>query len=290
MALFKKLKLVDEKEIEQLIEKRLKQYDPRIHSMAQMQNDMTQILTQDNLPPEEKLAIFKASQQRYDRLKDSASFPPAAGEIADREGAQIPPVPFPLAAAHPPANNPLIPQGEPRGIEAPLVDNPVQEDDVQDPQQERPAVPVDHNLIGKLHPRNIDKATAMINIAARYPNILSYAQNTGEAIVEGRTIPHSSMQDLIISLYDDRGRLNLRGQDEFLTAFSKILGPSNISKFVTKRGMVKVLKDKVKENKKGQKGRGRDFSIARSKWRAKGAPPSNRLALFGKPVKVLHLY
>ena len=40
MALFKKLKLVDEHELEQLIEKQIRQYDPRIRSMALLQKEM----------------------------------------------------------------------------------------------------------------------------------------------------------------------------------------------------------------------------------------------------------
>ena len=63
MAIFKKLKLVDEMELERLIEKQLRQYDPKIHSMALMKKEMDQALARQDLVPEEKLALFHGAQK-----------------------------------------------------------------------------------------------------------------------------------------------------------------------------------------------------------------------------------
>ena len=68
MAAFKKLKLVDEHELEQLIEKPIRQYDPRIRSMALHAKDMGSALNRDHLAPEEKLPLVKSAQPRYDKM------------------------------------------------------------------------------------------------------------------------------------------------------------------------------------------------------------------------------
>ena len=68
-SLFKRLKLLDEQELDRLIERQIRQYDPSIHSMAQMKKDMDNVLSREDIPAEEKIALFKASQQRFNKIK-----------------------------------------------------------------------------------------------------------------------------------------------------------------------------------------------------------------------------
>ena len=71
-ALFKRLKLLDERELDRLIERQIRLYDPAIHSMAQMGKELASALSRDDLPADEKLALFKATQNRYNKIKPSA--------------------------------------------------------------------------------------------------------------------------------------------------------------------------------------------------------------------------
>ena len=66
--MFKKLKLFDEHELEQLIEKQIRQYDPRIRGMTLLQKEMEDTLNRSDLAPEEKLALCKSAQHRYDKM------------------------------------------------------------------------------------------------------------------------------------------------------------------------------------------------------------------------------
>ena len=72
-ALFKRLKLLDEQEFDRLIERQIRQYDPAIHSMAQMRKDMDSALSRDDF-----LSLFTATQNRYNKIKppNVASLPP----------------------------------------------------------------------------------------------------------------------------------------------------------------------------------------------------------------------
>ena len=54
MAAVKELKLVDDHELQQLIEKQIRQYDPRIRSMALLEKEMGSALNREDLTPEEK--------------------------------------------------------------------------------------------------------------------------------------------------------------------------------------------------------------------------------------------
>ena len=68
MAAFKNINLVDDQELQQLIEKQIRQYDPRIRSMALLEKEIGSALNRDDLTSEEKFALFKSAQHRYHKM------------------------------------------------------------------------------------------------------------------------------------------------------------------------------------------------------------------------------
>ena len=75
-ALFKRLKLIDEQELNRLVEKQLREYDPTIRSLATLHREMQEIEGRSDLTPEEKVALLSATQQRFSQLK----FPKGRGD------------------------------------------------------------------------------------------------------------------------------------------------------------------------------------------------------------------
>ena len=63
--LFKKLKLIDEHEIQRLVEKHLRQYDPSSRTLANLHQDMDMVIQRDDITPEERIALLKATQNRF---------------------------------------------------------------------------------------------------------------------------------------------------------------------------------------------------------------------------------
>ena len=85
--MFKKQKLVEEHELEQVIEKQIRQYDPRIGSMAVLQKEMEDMLNRSDFAPEEKLGLFKSAQHWYVK-KNRPGMDSSATVIVNPEAAQ----------------------------------------------------------------------------------------------------------------------------------------------------------------------------------------------------------
>ena len=62
-AIFKRLKLLDEQELDRLIEKQIRQYDPNLRGMVALRKEMDQGMCREDLNPEERIALYKSAQQ-----------------------------------------------------------------------------------------------------------------------------------------------------------------------------------------------------------------------------------
>ena len=71
-----------------------------------------------------------------------------------------------------------------------------------------------------------------------------------EVILDGRTVPHSSISDLFKSLYEGKQKakyLHLHGEKEFLSKIAKVFdktGIEKIGKFILKREKVNLISSK----------------------------------------------
>ena len=71
-----------------------------------------------------------------------------------------------------------------------------------------------------------------------------------EVILDGRRVPHSSIFDLIKSLYEGKQKakyLNLHGEKEFLSKIAKVFDKAGIEKtgkFISKREKVNLISSK----------------------------------------------
>ena len=277
MALFKKYRLVDESEIDRVIEKRLRQYDPNLHSMALLKKDMTDILSQKNLYPEEKLNLYKANQNRFGQLNKAYTNP----------NISLPPAPPPTPSTVPEDQVNLLQAGD-SFINSTALENTttplaisVQENQLQSSPKENDIEsghgkvinnnqeehetkqptrisPIDKSVVDKLPPRYNYKASSLILFLENHSDRISYDKQSGEAILNGVKIPHSSMKDLISSLYVQPGKLNLQGKAEFNKTFANLLKKEfkgKINSIVSNRVIIKTLENLTKQIPQ-QKGKG----------------------------------
>ena len=289
MAAFKKLKLVDEHELEQLIEKQIRQYDPRIRSMALLEKEMGSALNRDDLAPEEKLALFKSAQHRYDKMNrigmDSSEAVIVHPDAVQREDIE------PIEEGAPGKRREDLAQQEGDSEGELRKDEP--EENAAGDQEDYNVAPLKFNdFEDQLHPRYHDKAKNLINLIEKHSTVIAFNPHSREVILDGRTIPHSSIFDLIKSLYEGKEKakyLNLHGEKEFLSKIAKVFDKAGIEKtgkFISKREKVNLISSKRAQIGKGRTRRPRLLNPQlhhASNTFQKNSPP-------GKAIKVLYLY
>ena len=102
-GLYQKMRLVDDMELQRLIEKRLRDYDPTLNKRATLQLEMLDTLRRKDMPAEEKLSLFNAEKQGFDILSGPKQKANGEGHNID-----LPIIPAPPAGRGPPL--PIIQQ------------------------------------------------------------------------------------------------------------------------------------------------------------------------------------
>ena len=103
-SLFKRLKLIDEQELTRIVEKQIKEYNPGIRSLANLQQEMDGVVNNEGISPVEQLALYQSAQQRFRKIKipDTKNPVEALATVTNR-----PPSPPPIS------NLPPVPQNMP---------------------------------------------------------------------------------------------------------------------------------------------------------------------------------
>ena len=71
--IFKRLKLLDEQDLDRLIEKQIRQYDPYLRGMVAMRKEMDDVMCREDLIPEERIPLYKSGQQRFFKLRPTCT-------------------------------------------------------------------------------------------------------------------------------------------------------------------------------------------------------------------------
>ena len=73
---FQKAMLVNEEELSRLVEKQIREYNPNLHILGQIQLQQESILNNPKLSSDDKLHLFKKLQQRFSTMKHVSFSPP----------------------------------------------------------------------------------------------------------------------------------------------------------------------------------------------------------------------
>ena len=202
-AIFKRLKLLDEQELDRLIEKQIRQYDPNLRGIVAMRKEMDEVMCREDLNPEERIALYKSAQERFFKLRptcttDTTIIAAQAPTIA------IPPLPAP--PAHEPPTVPIshLPSHEHTAHKA--VEKQVEQATIslaststsksdQELNAEKPENKV------KIPTRSKPKYDNLCALLRGNTDLISINSSTNELVLDGQTVPKSNFYNLISSLF-----------------------------------------------------------------------------------------
>ncbi|KAF0144314.1 MAG: hypothetical protein FD143_3390 [Ignavibacteria bacterium] len=229
----KKLKLVNEQELTRLIEKQIRQYDPGLKVLANIQHEMDTVMEREDLLPEEKLALYKSAQLRFAKIKpilfsnnssiDHLPTPPNGLDHADPIGPLV-------AHADPMAAPPHVDQGVPIAAHVDEMQNvagttpslqPL-DDEYEDAKETDEKVKQEATLEIAVDPKYSDKLARLTSLLSQNSSLISHDPANGEMKIKGQNIKNSKYGDLVRSLFHSSKNHNLKGQDKFFTALKEV--------------------------------------------------------------------
>ena len=246
MNSFRKVRLLDAEELSRAIEKRIKEYNPTLHILGQLQLQLDSVLNNQNLSADEKLAMFKGLQNKFTNLKNrSPNFQDLAPKnIAAEAGvATAPeiPIPFPPIPVHAPT--PAAHRGPDDSIEElertlDLTDVSMRDVSMkpvdqflfpqstktleEKPEQELLAgLSSPDSAISKfrikagLSKKYQEKSNKLLDLLKEHSNKVNVNPGTDEMLVEGELVRGSNLQDLIKNLYRTAQYRNTKGETAF---------------------------------------------------------------------------
>lgn len=207
MSSFSKKVLIDAAELDRMQQSQIRTYSPELHSLAQLHNQMIEIIGNKALSSDQKLNLLSNYQGRFDKLKKQT------GVLVGTQGE-------PEATADTPTPQVLVP-----------------EPDVQEPV----------NMIEKMgiQPMYRNKAIKLLAKIEKNPNILNYTKD-GQVIIRGEPIPGTDFESLFKSMISPRPNLDQIGTDRFMGALHEIgVKPSELSGRAVQNRFTKSMLMKV---------------------------------------------
>ena len=222
---FHKVRLVDEEELTRIIEKRIKDYNPNLHVLGQMELEMDSILKQPNLNPDEKLTMFQGIQNKFRRLKENFSQPamtdPNKTSQRQREAAPNEEALINLTQSHDAhAIPPIMPeQVPPEPFEA---------------RQKNDNFALSESVLGsdlafdkftlpdRLNKSYEAKYSNLLALLKSHSNLISVDPHSREVLLSGKQIAGSDLSDLIHNLYRPSEYRNNKGATEFHEKLNEI--------------------------------------------------------------------
>ena len=153
------------------------------------------------MSPEEKLALFKSAQHRYDKMNRTGMDSSGAVMVHPDAVQRLDIEPIEEAAPGNRRDDLDLQEGNAAG-------EPRQEE----PEENAPGDEHDHNVAplkfndfeDQLHPRYHDKAKKHINFIEKHSTVIALNPHSREVILDGHKVAHSSIFDLIKSLYEGK--------------------------------------------------------------------------------------
>ena len=295
--LYKKLKLVDGEEIQRLIEKGFKTYNPELRAMSELKMDMNEILNSKDLSAEEKIALLQANKLRFDEHRQRIQFTPAPISASIPSHSTLP---SSFNANLPPASAAATSSPTPVAT-TPITKINTAQQDTQSATTSLKSEATTHLPMPPVKPAYDNKIETLRQLLDSSQDAIARDSQTGEIILDGEPITGSSFHDLVQSLYSPVKKANLIGQNEFIQVLSRLMSPGgkweNVrpSQIIPRYSFYPLIKSKSTPHKVvsrsgfhggplktkiSMKGKGLKRHVSRV---SRNPPP-------GRKVNVLHLY
>ena len=290
--LYRKLKLLDKNELVRLIEKRLRDYNPNLTALAKTQNELNDTLNMSNITPEEKIALYQATQQRFKTLQEPLRFghsPPTTTNTSSTLADPLSPTSTHNQSINEEADvmeedigKSLVEQSKPDVNVKLLSSSPVAS---HTRAASSTTAPTHINLIPSVAQKHNVKYTKLTQLLSNYPEKLTVNPINGEAMIDGASLTGSNYADLISNLFAHHGNYNLVGQTKFLETLNSIFNSPNEyvlpSSIISNKKVLDTFHQPSPFKTKTQSGDGRKRNSHHYSFSSH--PP-------GKKVKILYLY
>ena len=194
--------LIEEGELERLRQRQIKEYNPTLKSLSQIQEQIDSIFADPNLDDEGKMKMLNLLQEKFDNLYNKYKNSSAGAKMLAAPIVIPPP-------ANPGRAGQAVDDQAAQGAVGPDGDAVAKEED-DDP----------FTLLN-LPPQYTKKFDLFKKFFTEHPNDLS-VNNDNELVVDGRPLANSFAPDLFRSLYLKNKKGNLTGRPNFITKLENL--------------------------------------------------------------------
>ena len=190
MSNFSKKVMIEAAELDRMQQNQIKSYSPELHSLAQLHNQMLDIIGDKTMSSDQKLNILSSYQGRFNKIKKET------GVLIGKDITEPDAEPAPAAVAP-----------------APLIVNQAPTNSNDDDSSE--------SILGKIPSMYHIKAKKLLSKIKDHPDILKYNKD-GEIVVKGKTVTGTDFTSLFKSMVGPKPDLNQPGTESFMGALHEI--------------------------------------------------------------------
>ena len=230
---FKRMTLIEEAELERLREKQIRDYNPTLKTLADIQANIDKLIDHPVLNPEGKMQLLSYLQTRFQKI-----YKRAKNEI----------LPTPLI---PSESTVEADMGNANSFDIPSIPEETKNEHVQKDQviHEKPI-----NMDSEIQSNSISgwpsvtearipqvserKYNALIQYLSTNQNHLDISNKSRELLIDGTPLKGASVSDLMHSLFTRSKSFNMHGHSEFLDALRNIELPLS---FITNPNVNQIL-------------------------------------------------
>ena len=227
---FKKMTLLEEAEYERLREKLIRDYNPTLKSLAEIQSSIEDLFQNPNLKPDEKIQLLNHLQSKFGALYTEAKY----------------------AGLRPTTNDVTVVTGNAKDVDKKKeVYKDKDKTQVLKDVEDRGVATDEEVSYPKFSDLNLTtnygkKYNELEAFLSKYPHVINRSPN-GEIVVHGRTIPNSSFRDSIRHLYTTSKTRHTGANDEFMSALRSLNLPNHL---ITSKAAKASLKSPMKVSPK----------------------------------------
>ena len=217
---FRKVAFFEHDELKRIIQQQIKEYNPQLASMANLQAEMENDLTRKDLDADKKLKLYQAAKHRFDDIKNDTNVMTCN--------------PLKTTTSTSQTKNAVIPPPAP----APAIDSAVakeeydEEDTLEEESDDDEHGKVDISCLEyQLPDRFQKKHEQLLEFLKKHQNKIS-AHKNGSLILNGQIIDGSLFTDLIRSFYLANHSHNLLGRHRLLKVLNELKLPTS---FISKK-------------------------------------------------------
>ncbi len=282
---FRKVRLLDEDELTRLLEKRIKEYNPNLHVLGQLQMEIDSILNQQNLTPDEKLALFKGVQNKYIRIKSQFDSPLPASPSAKPTTTDT------TVADIIPTQRERTRTSTESTVAVSEMDESAESADEKEETKDNEGSFSKFNLAG-LNKKFKQKYSNLLSLLNENPEAINVDTKSNELILKGKNVSGSNISHLLLNLYQPSEFRNVTGSSEFIHSLHEIFSSNDEltpSSFISNRDVLNEFRHTHASKLKSTHKRSTKTS-AKASQSGKGKRDSYSTRPPGTLLKVLYLY